>query len=383
MKLGHFWWILLFSAMAAPSAYGDEIANDIRTIAEVGPQAAGATNARAAHDRLARRGVEVLPRLLVAMDTTNIVAANWYRSVFERIVAQATALADADLPLKAMKNYLHEPTRQGRVRRLALNLVDQELPGYRESVLPTLLDDPEFRSEAVELSLKQGDQALADGNRELAQRQFQAAFKHARASQQVTAAAERLKNLDVDVNVIDHLGLLTRWYVVGPFDAPGMSGFDKSFPPEKELELNAEYVGQEDTTIRWRLMETDDMLGLVNLVQALAPAKEAVGYAYTEIHSPGLQEAYLKCGADDNLTVWLNDEKIFSRKQWLNGTRLDRFTAPARLLEGANRVLVKVCQGPQHINPAVPNNWSLQLRFCDETGANVGVTCTLPRPKQE
>ena len=48
------------------------------------------------------------------------------------------------------------------------------------------------------------------------------------------------------------------------------------------------------------------------------------------------------------------------------------------LKRGRNRMLVKVCQGPQHKNPAVPNNWSMQLRICDAQGGGVGVTNGLP-----
>ena len=112
-------------------------------------------------------------------------------------------------------------------------------------------------------------------------------------------------------------------------------------------------------------------MGLVNLAQAIAPATEAVGYAFAELESPIAQAGQLRCGADDNCTVWLNGRKVFSRGQWLNGIRFDRFVTPVELVQGKNRVLVKICQGPQHKDPQVANNWSLQLRFCDETGTGM------------
>jgi len=144
--------------------------------------------------------------------------------------------------------------------------------------------------------------------------------------------------------------------------------------------LRAKYLGKTGE-IRWKLYETKQSMGQLNLIQAIAPVKEAVGYAYTELNSPRSQKAQVRCGADDNLTIWLNGKKVLSRLQWLNGTRLDRFTASIQLRKGRNQLLVKVCQGPQHKNPAVPNNWSLQLRICDRTGANVGTQVTLPKPK--
>ncbi len=116
----------------------------------------------------------------------------------------------------------------------------------------------------------------------------------------------------------------------------------------------------------------------MNLVQAVAPATEAVGYAYAEVVSPGERNAELRCGADDNCTVWLNGRKVFSREQWLNGIRFDRFTTPVRIERGTNRVLVKVCQGPPNKDPQVSNNWSLQLRFCDASGTGLELRSALP-----
>jgi hypothetical protein len=95
---------------------------------------------------------------------------------------------------------------------------------------------------------------------------------------------------------------------------------------------------------------------------------EAVGYAYAEINVPKGHKAQLRCSADDCLAVWLNGEKIFGRDMWLNGTRLDRFITPIALKAGRNRILVKVCQGPHHRDPAVGNAWTFQLRLCSPDG---------------
>ena len=63
-----------------------EVKQLIAVIAQVGPQGAGAREARLARDALAQRGVEILPALVMAMDTRNAVAANGYRTVWEAIV---------------------------------------------------------------------------------------------------------------------------------------------------------------------------------------------------------------------------------------------------------------------------------------------------------
>jgi hypothetical protein len=333
-------------------------------------------------DSLSEQGSEILPRLLVAMDTDNPVAANWYRAAYETIVERELAGA-ATFPLNELRDVVGDHARRGRVRRLALALVERLEPGYQKQVVRGMLDDPEFRADAVEMALAAGSQAIGGGDSETARDEFQKAFDHARDADQVTAAASQLTKLSEKVDVAKHLGLVVDWWVVGPFDAPQFSGFSRAFGPEEKVDLNAAYVGQEGASIGWRRHHTDDPLGVVNLVQAIAPAKEAVGYAYAELDVPRPQAAQLRTGADDNLTVWLNGQKVFGRQQWLNGSRFDRFVTPVQLVQGKNQVLVKICQGPQHKDPQVPNNWTFQLRFCDGQGGGVAFQTTSPTPSEK
>lgn len=373
---------LLLLTLCLNIASGDEVDHDLQAIANVGQQSERIAAARRASVALSDRGVQVLPRILKAMDTPNVVLANWYRTVYEKIVSVELAKSQPEFPIKQLRTYVGNPKRQGRSRRLVLKLLDQLEPDFRGQLIPTLLDDPEFRSDAVDVVLRVGDRAKAAKDLKTAKDEYQKAFKHSRDSSQVTRAARSLKSVGVEVNIVEHMGFITRWHLLGPFDAPGTSGFNQSFPPEKKVDLQAIYPGKDDTKIGWNLYETTDQMGQLNLIKAIAPVREAVGYAYTEINSPRGQDVQLRCGADDNISVWVNGEQIFSQLQWLNGTRLDRFSAPARLKKGKNVVLVKICQGPQHKNPAVPNNWSMQLRFCDQSGAAVGLKTMLDAVKE-
>ena len=351
----------------------------LEIVAQAGPQGANSSAARAASEELAQHGIKILPQLLIAMDVPNIVAANWYRTVYEQIISRELQKSQPNFPVALLQQITRDSSRQGRTRRLVVRLVEELTPGYHRSILPTLLDDPEFRTEAVDFVLDRGDKALENGDTQSAKVEFQAALQHARDAGQVTGAADRLQSLGIEIDIVKRMGFVTRWYLVGPFDAPGKSGFDRSFSPEQSVDLAASYVGVDGSEIEWNLFATQDRLGQVNLVQAIAPATEAVGYAYAELDLPQEQEVQLRCGADDNLSVWLNGEKILARRQWLNGSRLDRFAAPATFQKGRNRVLVKICQGPQHQNPAVANHWSMQVRFCDETGAGVNFESALPQ----
>jgi len=369
--------LILGLLLIAPAA-ADSIDDQLRIIAASGPNGAGAEAAKQAAAELAKEDVKILPRLLQAMDTDNFVAANWLRTIFETIVRREAQKPQPQFPIDSLKGFIRDQKHQGRSRRLVLRLLERLEPGFREPFLAAALDDPEFRHDAIGIALTQGDEFKQEEKLEQAAEKYEAAFNSARESGQIQEAASRLKSIGREVSIIDHMGFVIDWFLVGPFDAPDRTGFDLSFPPEEAVDLKAVYSGQGGTEISWKRYRTDDKLGLLNLVQAITPATEAVGYAYTELISPTEQDAEIRCGADDNLTVWLNGEKVLARRQWLNGTRLDRFTAPVRLKKGKNRLLVKICQGPQHKNPAVPNNWSMQLRICDAEGAAVGVQSALP-----
>jgi hypothetical protein len=371
-------FVVLTTGLGALRA--DEIDDALAAIARVGPQAKGSAEARKACDQLTRHGAEILPELLAAMDTKNLVAANWYRTVYEQIVARELAKPKPAFPLESLRSYVKDAQREGRVRRAVLALLDRVEPQFGTELIATLLEDPEFRVDAVQAALDRGSKAEAAGDRAMAIEQYRKAFDYSRSADQATQAAAKLKALGEPADLIAHLGFVVDWYLLGPFDAPDYSGFAQAYPPEGErsVDLNAEYRGKEGKPIHWRRFTTSDSLGQLNLIDAIAPVREAVGYAYSELTAPRGINAELRCGADDNCTVWLNGERVFGREQWLNGTRLDRFVTPVRLRQGKNTLLVKICQGPQHKDPEVPNNWSLQLRICDSTGVGLEIKSTLP-----
>ena len=377
---------LLFPALAVfliavPAAQCDD-QELLAIIAKTGPEGIGSSAAKVVRDRLAQRGVELLPSLLDAMDTSNPVAANWYRTIYEEIVTREIAASGTQWPLDFLKKYVSDTEREGRPRRLVLKLINQLEPEFEFQWLSGRLADPEFRREAVALTLSLGDQALKDKDADAAETHFRNAFENARGRSQVTQAAERLRSIGEKADVITQLGLVTDWWLTGSFDAPDESGFESVFEPERSVNLQATYQGQGGASFGWIRHQTADALGQLNLVDALGKTDEAVAYAWTEITVEQNLEAEIRCGADDCCLVWLNGKAVSTHEQWLNGTRFDRFINPIKLIAGRNTILVKVCQGPQHRNQEVFNNWSLQLRLCDQDGRGISFESELPKVLQ-
>ncbi|MDZ4782158.1 MAG: hypothetical protein SGJ19_18075, partial [Planctomycetia bacterium] len=149
-------------AAADPAVAEPAVAQSIGVIARVGPSGSGSGEARAARDALAQHGAEILPPLLVAMDTRNVVAANWYRTVFDEIVLREGERDGVARLRPYWEAYAGDARRAGRPRRLALTLIERDEPGFTATWIAGRLGDPEFGYEAVAHALSTGEQALRD-----------------------------------------------------------------------------------------------------------------------------------------------------------------------------------------------------------------------------
>ena len=239
---------LLCVAVSGSAAHGDDSDSDLlKHIKAVGAEGTGSPAARTAWDRLVEKGPAVLPRILDAMDTSDTAIANWLRTAFDRIVDRAMKNGGNGINCRALLAFVENPKKQGRARRLALEVVERLQPGTSRKLIGAWLDDPEFRFEAVDLALQQADALAKEGKKDQSVAGYRKAFAASRDVQQTRAAAVRLKEGGIQVSVAKHLGFLTDWYVIGPFDAHNMKGFNTVYPPEEKVELCMERMPQEDT----------------------------------------------------------------------------------------------------------------------------------------
>jgi hypothetical protein len=369
--------LLLAAVSALPAAAEDDVARLLKQVRAVGPDGAGSPEARAAWDRLVAGGPAVLPPLLEAMDTPDTVAANWLRTAFDRVAERA---AGKGIDAAALLRFVRDPKRQGRARRLALDVVEGLRPGTRAGLLRDWTDDPEFRHDAIEQALADldRDKQMPADRRVAALRRLFAATRDLPQSQ---AVAAKLRGLGAPVSVADHFGFLRDWYVIGPFDARGMKGFKTAYPPEEKVDLAASYEGQ-GKAVAWKRFRSPEAtsgthVALVNLREPLGDAADAVAYAYTIFEADEAREVEFRGAADDNFTVWVNGERAFGFEEYRNGVRLDRHRFRARLKKGVNSVLLKVCQAPA--DPAHPEpNWEFLLRTCDADGKGLQFKDALP-----
>ncbi len=370
--------VLLAAASLAPGG-------DTRDIESVVKQGRGTPAGRAAWDRLAASGPELLLPLLRALDTPHTASANWLRTAFDRILDRAMQAGGKGIDADELLAFARDSKRAGRARRLALEVVERLRPGTSKELFRGWLEDPEFRYEAVDLQLEQARALRKQGAKEKAAAVYRKALEASRDLQQGKTAAAGLLDLGIRASVAEHMGFLMDWYLIGPFDARGKKGFASHYPPEKGIDLKAAYAGK-DRQVRWVYYQVREPspktagrhVALVDLRarEALGDADDAVAYAYTEFTVPEARTVEFRGSADDNFTVWVNGAKVFGFEEYLNGVRLDRHRFRVPLRAGRNTVLVKVCQAPANPEP----NWEFFLRLVDETGKGIPFRSTLSRP---
>lgn len=354
---------------------------EIAAIQKVGPEGFNNVEAGKAVAILSRGGAEQLPRLLLAMNPANELAANYLRSAVDAIVDRTLA-AKGKVPVSEVRSFLLDTANHPRARRLAYEILVRVTPEAAAKLLPGFANDPsvELRFDAVELLIAAANTLKEAKETEGAAKAYQKALDAARDQKQIDTIAGELRSLGVSVDLPRHFGFLTHWKVIGPFNNSNLAGFETVYPPEKELDLTHEYDGKSGR-VKWLDISTNEEYGKVNLNPALGELKEVTGYATAEFNSPVDGPAELRLGCKNGWKVWFNGQFIFGRDEYHRGARIDQYRLPVNLKKGSNRILLKVCQNAEVKDWT--KEWEFQLRVCDATGTAILATDRPPSAPAE
>lgn len=364
--------VLLASAFTAgflEAAPASKLAEPIQIIRAVGPEGRGNTEAAVAWQKLAAADANALPQILSAMDGANELALNWLRSAVDAIAGREL-VAGRKLPVAALEKFVRDTKQHPRARRLAYELIARDDPARAQRLMAGLRDDPstELRRDAVERLLDEAAALTKAGKSNDAIPKYQTAIKSARDVDQVEAIAKELKKLGSPVSLPSLFGWVAEWKVIGPFDNKGRAGFDKVFPPEQAIDLNAEYDGV-NGKVRWQDYKSTNDYGKVDLNKPCGALKEVTGYAYTEFYSDKARPVELRLGGKNSWKVWLNGKPLFGRDEYHRGAEIDQYRMAVELKPGKNAILVKVCQNEQKEEWTV--EWEFQLRVTDALGTPI------------
>jgi glucose/arabinose dehydrogenase len=154
-----------------------------------------------------------------------------------------------------------------------------------------------------------------------------------------------------------------KWYYIGPFDNADGDGFDRAYPPEKEIDLPKTYDGK-DEKAAWKEFK-DFQLGKVVDLKKFQSSDFCLVYLYHEIDAPEDFELPLSLGSDDSLVVFLNGKRILADNA-ARAAAPDQNETTLKLRKGKNQLLIKVgnIQGDWavYVAPGLPAAWPSKVR---------------------
>ncbi len=367
------------SLATAPAAVSSSVKSALTDIAKVGPEGQGNAAASAAWQKLAQADAAAIPAILAAMDDANELAANYLRSAVDAI-ADRELNAGRKLPQRDIEKFLADTKHNPRARRLAYELIARISPPTAAKLLPGFVNDPsiELRRDAVEQLIAKADAALAAKDNATATKEFQNALAFARDETQIRKIAGELRKLGQTVDLPRHFGFLTHWKVIGPFDNARLVGFDTAYPPEKEINLAAEYDGKAGK-VKWTDAATGHEYGVLDVNRICGDEKGVTAYAFTEYESPQAQTVELRLGSKNGWKLWVNGALIFGREEYHRGAQIDQYRFPVKLQAGKNTILVKLCQNEEVKDWT--KEWEFQLRVCDASGTALLASNRQPTPE--
>jgi len=156
------------------------------------------------------------------------------------------------------------------------------------------------------------------------------------------------------------LGTQKRWMVIGPFPNEGIefAGHDTVYPPEREIDLDAEYDGI-GGKVRWREYDREGPLVSVNFVDVFEPTEHTCAYALCYVTSPDERTVDIRIGTNDSGKMWVDGELVYDYP-YEGSAILDRDIVPVTLRKGTTPILIKVCNGML--------NWGFVFRITDQKG---------------
>lgn len=361
--------ICLIVAIAADTsaAKADEFGDALKTLAAVGPDAAGHRAAQSAWKVVAAADAARLPELLTALDTAGPLSSNWIRAAIETIGERADAAGDKT-SAPALEKFVLETKHVPQARRLAYELLTKLDKAAPDRLMPGFLDDPstELRREAIDRVLAE---ATATKDPMQTKSLYEKAFAASRDVDQVKELADKVEKLGGAADLPKHFGFVTAWKLIGPFDNMKEKGYDTVYPPEKELKFDAKYPGKGEKEVAWTDHKTADKHGIVDLNEVLGKNKGALAYAVAEFTAAKAGPVDIRIGSGSAIKLWVNGKQIDARNVYHAGFEIDQYISHVELQQGLNRIVLKVCENEQTENWA--QDWKFQLRVCDSVGTAV------------
>ena len=153
-------------------------------------------------------------------------------------------------------------------------------------------------------------------------------------------------------------GLIRNWHVVGPFDNSNDEGYNRVYPPEQKIDLQATYTGANGQPIRWQKAAPNNKEYL-DFTKIFKDNEVGIVYALTRLKAKKDAIIPLLLGSNDAAVVWVNGQEIY-RVHTHRGANPGEDLILANIKKGENIILVKVDQ--------IGGGWGLYMHVVDREG---------------
>ena len=367
----------LFAQDAEPAS---ATAEHLEALAAVGTEGKDNLGAQKALADLRTAGPEVLLPTLEAFADATPIGRNYLRGLFQTVAGTA----GDDLPAAELLEFVKDTTRDGEARRLAYQTLAKTDDTLADRLIPGMLEDPnpDFRTDAVARLIDAADEQIAAEETDAAKKTLRKAASVVVNPSQAEAIAGKLGELGETLDLVKLGGFLMNWQVIGPFDNKDEKAFDIAYPPEKAIDLSAEYdstyEGQE-TPVRWQTLASKAEDGMVSIAKDLTNWKGSVVYLTTDFYAPANSTnagtpgeptpAVLRLGTPNAYKIYLNGDLVFAREEYHRGHTLDGYKLPITLKPGKNVFLVKLLQN--EMTQPWAQDYQMQFRITDKTGVAI------------
>lgn len=388
---------MMCAVLASPACAAD-VQTLIRQIKAAGPDGAGSGTAAAAWVQLKEKNIGALVPLMAALDDATPLAANWLRSAIDAIVDRERQ-AGVKLPATELESFLNDKKHAGSARRLAFELLCQADPGARARLLPGLIKDPapELRYDAIDSAFEKlrklekpnpetyepgaaEEKAKKLDRDEAAIAALKTLLQASRHFEQTAILARELEAYGEKIDLTDHFGFQKRWWVVSTFDNTDGKGFATVFPPERKLDRSATAPGKKGEATTWKLIDSKEQFGTIDLNKQVGKIKNAVAYAVTEVECDTERPAHIRAASITAIKIFVNGKEVLARESYHQGMSPDTHIAPVTLKPGRNIIMLKLCQNDQ--SEPWAQDWKFQCRISEPDGAKLPVKNVTPETVQ-
>lgn len=158
-------------------------------------------------------------------------------------------------------------------------------------------------------------------------------------------------------------GFITSWALLAGFAKPTKDDLGKHPFGSAGPDPSQDFV-VEGKTRAWKQHVANDPDAMIDLT-FLEPNSNTAVYAFAVVERAQAQEILCKSGSDDSIAIWVNG-KLVHENNAARGVTVDDDSAPATLVAGANRILVKIGQGG--------GGFGFCLRLTDSKGTPLDLT---------